>query len=102
MIQIEPRKVGVYLQIVSKFLLTFVRYYSHEITIFNNFFLFKGEWLLRPEDILARIEEEGDSIAVICLSGTQYYTGQVFDIPTITEAGHKKVKKTKTQNLVLR
>nr|XP_011423822.2 kynureninase [Crassostrea gigas]XP_034302418.1 kynureninase [Crassostrea gigas] len=50
----------------------------------------KGELLLRAEDILAKIEEEGDSIAVICLSGTQYYTGQVFDIPTITEAGHKK------------
>lgn len=50
----------------------------------------KGELLLRAEDILARIEEEGDSIAVICLSGVQYYTGQVFDIPTITEAGHKK------------
>lgn len=56
---------------------------------------FKGELLLRAEDILARIEEEGDSIAVICLSGVQYYTGQVFDIPTITEAGHKKVKTKK-------
>lgn len=62
------------------------------MTVLNDFFIFKGELLLRAEDIMAKIEEEGDSIAVICLSGTQYYTGQVFDIPTITEAGHKKVK----------
>nr|XP_022322926.1 kynureninase-like isoform X2 [Crassostrea virginica]XP_022322997.1 kynureninase-like isoform X2 [Crassostrea virginica] len=50
----------------------------------------EGEQLIRGEDILAKIEEEGDSIAVVCLSGTQYYTGQVFDIPTITKAGHSK------------
>nr|XP_022297536.1 kynureninase-like [Crassostrea virginica] len=50
----------------------------------------EGELLIRGEDILAKIEEEGDSIAVVCLSGTQYYTGHVFDIPTITKAGHRK------------
>ena len=37
------------------------------------------------------IEREGDCIATICLSGVQYYTGQKFDIPTITQAGQKKV-----------
>uniref|UniRef100_A0A8V0Y1E8 Kynureninase n=1 Tax=Gallus gallus TaxID=9031 RepID=A0A8V0Y1E8_CHICK len=50
----------------------------------------EGEETLRIEDILAVIEEEGDSIAVILFSGVQYYTGQLFDIPRITKAGQKK------------
>ncbi|NXG42892.1 KYNU Kynureninase, partial [Psilopogon haemacephalus] len=50
----------------------------------------KGEETLRTEDILAVIEKEGDSIAVVLLSGVQYYTGQLFDIPSITKAGQKK------------
>ncbi|XP_077176273.1 kynureninase isoform X1 [Paroedura picta] len=50
----------------------------------------KGEETLRTEDILAVIEKEGDSIAVILFSGVQYYTGQLFDIPRITKAGHEK------------
>lgn len=49
----------------------------------------KGEATLRTEDILSLIEREGDSIAVILFSGVQYYTGQLFDIPKITEAGHR-------------
>ncbi|KAF7241745.1 Kynureninase [Varanus komodoensis] len=51
----------------------------------------KGEETLRTEDILAVIEKEGDSIATILFSGVQYYTGQLFDIPTITKAGQQKV-----------
>ncbi|OXB82294.1 UNVERIFIED_CONTAM: hypothetical protein H355_004611, partial [Colinus virginianus] len=50
----------------------------------------EGEETLRIEDILAVIEKEGDSIAVILFSGVQYYTGQLFDIPRITKAGQKK------------
>uniref|UniRef100_A0A8D2N062 Kynureninase n=1 Tax=Zonotrichia albicollis TaxID=44394 RepID=A0A8D2N062_ZONAL len=50
----------------------------------------QGEETLRTEDILAVIEKEGDSIAVILFSGVQYYTGQLFDIPRITRAGQKK------------
>ena len=53
--------------------------------------LFQGEETLRMEDILAIIEKEGDSVAVILFSGVQYYTGQLFDIPRITKAGHEKV-----------
>lgn len=54
--------------------------------------LFQGEETLRTEDILAVIEKEGDSVAVILFSGVQYYTGQLFDIPRITKAGQKKVQ----------
>nr|XP_009675646.1 PREDICTED: kynureninase {ECO:0000255/HAMAP-Rule:MF_03017} isoform X2 [Struthio camelus australis]XP_009675647.1 PREDICTED: kynureninase {ECO:0000255/HAMAP-Rule:MF_03017} isoform X2 [Struthio camelus australis] len=50
----------------------------------------EGEETLRTEDILALIEKEGDSIAVILFSGVQYYTGQLFDIPRITKAGQEK------------
>ncbi|XP_020639891.2 kynureninase isoform X2 [Pogona vitticeps] len=50
----------------------------------------EGEETLRMEDILAIIEKEGDSVAVILFSGVQYYTGQLFDIPRITKAGHEK------------
>lgn len=50
----------------------------------------KGEHSMRTEDILQKLEEEGDSIAVVCFAGVQYYTGQLFDIPTITAAGQKK------------
>lgn len=58
---------------------------------------FQGESTLRTEDILAKIENEGDEIAVVCFSGIQYYTGQLFDIPTITKAGHAKVGKVKCE-----
>ncbi|XP_074656146.1 kynureninase-like [Tubulanus polymorphus] len=50
----------------------------------------QGEFTLRTEDILARIASEGDSIAVVCLSGVQYYTGQLFDMAAITKAGQEK------------
>ncbi|KAI1724578.1 aminotransferase class-V domain-containing protein [Ditylenchus destructor] len=50
----------------------------------------KGEETLRTDDILHFIENEGDSIAVIFFSGVQYYTGQLFDIQKITDAGQKK------------
>lgn len=49
-----------------------------------------GEDTLRTEDILDMIEKEGDSIAVVMFSGVQYYTGQLFNMAAITEAGHRK------------
>lgn len=47
-----------------------------------------GEYALRKEDILAAIDQHGQELALVFFSGVQYYTGQVFDIPTITEKAH--------------
>lgn len=44
---------------------------------------------LRTEDIVQTIQEHGSSIALVLFSGIQYYTGQLFDIPAITEAGQR-------------
>lgn len=49
----------------------------------------KGEDTIRTEDILSIINENKDSLAMVMLSGIQYYTGQLFDIATITEAGQQ-------------
>lgn len=48
-----------------------------------------GEHTLRTEDIEAYLEEEGDKVALVMLSGVNFYTGQVFDMARITQAGHK-------------
>ncbi|KAA8579662.1 hypothetical protein FQN60_006755, partial [Etheostoma spectabile] len=53
-----------------------------------------GEETLRTDDILEVIEKEGDSIAVVIFSGVQYYTGQLFNMAAITEAGQRKVTDT--------
>ena len=36
----------------------------------------EGEDAIRTEDVLRVIEEEGESIAVVCMAGVQYYTGK--------------------------
>ena len=48
----------------------------------------KGEYTLRTEDIIAEINKHGDSLALVMLGGVNYYTGQFFDLATITSAGH--------------
>lgn len=47
-----------------------------------------GEHTLRTEDIEQAINENKDQLALILLSGIQYYTGQLFDIKSITKAAH--------------
>lgn len=49
----------------------------------------EGEHTIRHEDILAEIEKNSASIALIMIGGVNYYTGQLFDMQKITEAGHK-------------
>ncbi len=48
-----------------------------------------GENTLRGEDILSKIAEVGDELALVLIGGVQYYTGQLFDMKAITEAGQK-------------
>jgi len=47
-----------------------------------------GEKLLRTEDILAKIHELGDSLALVLFGGINYYTGQVYDMPAMAKAAH--------------
>ena len=49
----------------------------------------EGEHNIRLEDVLAKIDEVGDALALVLIGGVNYYTGQVFDMKAITEAGHK-------------
>ncbi len=49
----------------------------------------QGEDTLRTDDVVGAIEDAGDSLALVMLAGVQYRTGQWFDMPTITEAGHR-------------
>lgn len=50
----------------------------------------ENEHILRTEDILALIEKEGDSIALVMLGTCNYLSGQAFDIPAITKAAQSK------------
>ncbi|TDW95772.1 kynureninase [Dinghuibacter silviterrae] len=47
-----------------------------------------GEKLIREEDLLEAIRQAGPSLAVVLIGGVNYYTGQNFDLKTITAAAH--------------
>jgi len=49
----------------------------------------EGEYSLRTEDIIETIESNKDSLALVMLGGVNYFTGQVFDMASISEATHK-------------
>ncbi|MEO6538343.1 MAG: kynureninase [Ferruginibacter sp.] len=48
-----------------------------------------GTELITTVDILNTIQANKDSVALVLFSGVNYYTGQVFDIKTITAAAHE-------------
>jgi kynureninase len=47
-----------------------------------------GEHKIQTEDILTAINQHKSELALILFSGLNYYSGQVFDMKMITEAGH--------------
>ncbi len=47
----------------------------------------EGEHFWRTEDVVAKIKEVGEELALVLIGGVNYYNGQVFDMETITEAG---------------
>ncbi|MFY8091113.1 MAG: kynureninase [Chitinophagaceae bacterium] len=44
---------------------------------------------LSTAQIVEAIQQHKDSLAMVMFSGIQYYTGQLFDMATITQAAHK-------------
>ncbi len=48
----------------------------------------EGEYTLRTEDIIAKINEHKDDLAIVMMGGVNYYTGQAYDMEAITKAGH--------------
>src|ERR1041384_7245270 len=49
----------------------------------------ENEHTIRTEDILDAIEKHKDELALVFIGGVNYYSGQVFDMETITAAAHK-------------
>ncbi|AEI48428.1 kynureninase [Runella slithyformis] len=49
----------------------------------------KGEYSIRTADILDTIAQHADELALICMSGLHYYTGQVYDMQAITAFAHR-------------
>lgn len=49
-----------------------------------------GEHNIRLEDIIAKINETGNELALVLFGGVNYYTGQVFNMQAITKATHEQ------------
>jgi kynureninase len=50
----------------------------------------EGEFTVRTADIVDLIEKHADQLAVVMIAGMNFFTGQLFDIPTITAAAQKR------------
>ncbi len=57
-------------------------------TVVVELFPRQKDYTLQTDDILKVIETIGHETALVLLGGVQYYTGQFFDLKTITEAAH--------------
>src|SRR5690606_29522740 len=49
----------------------------------------ENENLIRHEDIISTIKQHGESVALVCFGGVNYYNGQFFDIESITKTAHE-------------
>jgi len=49
----------------------------------------KGELTVQTEDVLDLMEKHAAELAVVLIGGVNFFTGQLFDIPTITAAAQK-------------
>lgn len=49
----------------------------------------EGEYAINENDIFEAIEKHKDSLALIMIGGVNFFSGQVFDMKAITEAGHR-------------
>lgn len=49
----------------------------------------EGEYTLREEDILAAIEEHGNTLSLVMMGGVHYYTGQLFPLQKIANKAHE-------------
>ena len=49
----------------------------------------ESETTLRTKDILAVVRKVNEELATVILGSVNYYTGQAFDIQSITKAGHE-------------
>jgi kynureninase len=50
----------------------------------------KGEFTIRTEDIIDLIEKDADQFTMVMLAGVNFFTGQLFDIETITAAAQTR------------
>ncbi|MCU0422242.1 MAG: kynureninase [Bacteroidia bacterium] len=49
----------------------------------------EGEYTLRTEDIIDKINAHKDELAIVMMGGVNYYTGQAYDMQTITKIAHE-------------
>ena len=49
----------------------------------------RGEFWVRTEDVVDLVEKNRETLAIVWVAGVNFFTGQLFDMPTITKAAQK-------------